>query len=67
MLRAQRRAGMELAICQTNRAQNWTPRKQALKNLRALFEDMVPIVGSEQSVRKVRSHANAVVALETRR
>ena len=67
MLRAQRREGVELAICQTNRAQNWMPRTQALNNLRTLFEDVVPIVGSEQSVRKVRSHAYAIVALETRR
>mmetsp|Transcript_67016 Transcript_67016/g.108683 ORF Transcript_67016/g.108683 Transcript_67016/m.108683 type:complete len:987 (-) Transcript_67016:61-3021(-) len=61
MLRAQRREGVELAICQTNRAQNWMPRTQALKNLRTLFEDVVPIVGSEQSVRKCleRAHGDA--------
>eukprot|EP00277_Geminigera_cryophila_P016670 CAMPEP_0179437498 /NCGR_PEP_ID=MMETSP0799-20121207/21383_1 /TAXON_ID=46947 /ORGANISM="Geminigera cryophila, Strain CCMP2564" /LENGTH=64 /DNA_ID=CAMNT_0021218479 /DNA_START=147 /DNA_END=338 /DNA_ORIENTATION=- len=41
-----------LAICQTNHAQNWTPRKQVLNGLRTLFEDVAPIVGSEQSVRK---------------
>jgi len=55
MLRARRGAVGGLAICQTNHARNWTPRKQVLNGLRTLFEDVAPIVGSEQSVRKVRS------------
>ena len=63
MLRAKHRAGWELAICQTNHNQNWMPRNQALKNLRTLFEHMVPMVGSEQSVRKVRRPLIAIVHL----
>ena len=62
-MRAKHKAGWELAICQTNHTQNWMPRNQALKNLRTLYEHMVPIVGSEQSVRKVRCPLIAMVHL----